>query len=191
MTFLTKPVLVLNKLWTPIRVITVKRAFKLVFSERASIVLPDDYSVYNWEEWSKIAVPATEDGIQTTRNRIKIPEVIVLLRYDKIHQKGVRLTKKNIFLRDKYICQYTGKQMKGSEADIDHVVPKSKGGKSTWDNLVVCSKEINRLKRDRTPEEAGLTLIKQPAKPSYEKLMVDPKMDIPESWRKFIGHLVK
>ena len=186
MSSLKRPVLVLNKLWIPIRVITVKRALKLLFADRASAILAKDYSVYNWADWSSMDAKDSEPGIQTANRRIRVPEVIVLLRYDKVHRKNIRLTKKNIYIRDKYKCKYTGKQVSHKEEDIDHVIPCSKGGKNTWDNMVVCSREINRQKGNRTPDEAGLKLIKTPKKPDYEQILIDPKMNIPESWKSFI-----
>lgn len=186
MSSLSRPVLVLNKLWMPIRIASVKRCLKLVFADKASIVDPEDYTVYSWEQWAKMDSAGDKYGIQTTSNRIKIPEVIVLSSYDKVFRKDLRLTKRNIYMRDKYRCQYTGKQVSHSEADIDHVIPRSRGGKNSWDNMVVCSKEINRLKANRTPEEAGLTLIKQPSKPETDNLLIDPKLDQPASWAKFI-----
>ncbi len=184
---LNRPVLVLNKMWVPIRVASVKRCLKLVFADKASIVLPDDYSVHNWEKWITIPSLDEEIGILTTSGKIKILEVIVLLKYDKVYEKGVRLTKRNIYIRDGYKCQYSGQPMGHNDFDIDHVVPRSKGGKNSWENMVVCAKDINRLKGNRTPKEAGLKLIKKPRKPIYQHLMIDPKMRIPESWAKFIN----
>ena len=101
---------------------------------------------------------------------------------------SIKLTKRNIYIRDKYRCQYTGKQLKFNEANIDHVVPKAKGGKNTWDNLVVCSKDINSIKGDKTNEEAGLKLIKKPTKPSTDSpyKLFDTRFNMPESWSKFI-----
>lgn len=188
MSSLNRPVLVLNKMWIPIRVASVKRCLKLIFSDKASLVDPSDYSVYSWEEWMLLDTASDEYVIPTTRDSIKIPEVIVLLKYDKVYTKDLRLTKRNIYIRDKYRCQYTGKQLNFDEANIDHIIPRSRGGKNTWDNLVVCTKEINSIKGDRTPEEAGLKLIKQPVKSvaaGPHKLM-DPKFKMPESWSKFI-----
>ncbi len=183
---LSRPVLVLNKMWIPIRVVTVKRCLKLVFADKASIVDPADYSVYSWEKWVTMDSTNDEYGIETTSGRIKIPEVIVLLNYAKVFIKDLRITKKNIYMRDKYRCQYTGRQVRHDEADIDHVIPKSRGGKNSWDNLVVCTKEINRVKADRTPEEAGLKLIRKPTAPKTDHFLVDPKLNAPDSWEKFI-----
>jgi len=186
---LDRPVLVLNKSWMPIRVITVKRACTLIFADKASVILPDDYSVYNWEKWCNIDVSDDKEGIQLCYSRVLIPEVIVLIRFDKVKIHGVRLTKRSIFIRDQHQCQYSGKKVKLDDADIDHIIPKSKGGTSTWENMVVCSKEINRLKGNRTPEEAGLKLLKQPHCPTYNRVMIDPKTNVPKSWDKFLSHL--
>lgn len=186
MSSLSKPVLVLNKVWIPIRIVDVKRSLKLIFADKAFIVDPHDYAVYDWDKWASLNVKDEEEGIETTRQRIKIPEIIVLNHYDKTHRRGAKLTKRNIYIRDSYVCQYTGKKVSHKEADIDHIVPRSKGGKNTWDNMVVCTKEINRKKGDRNPEEAGLKLLKKPSKPNSHNLLIDPKMAIPNSWDKFI-----
>ncbi len=188
MASLSRPVLVLNKMWIPIRVASVKRCLKLVFADKASLVDPEDYAIYNWGEWTILPCADDEYSISTTRGDVKIPEVIVLLRYDKVYSKDLRLTKKNIYIRDKYKCQYTGKQLSYDEANIDHVIPRARGGKNTWDNLVVCSKEINSIKGDRTNEEAGLKLIKKPVRPSPDgpHRLMDSKFNMPESWGKFL-----
>lgn len=104
MSSLAKPVLVLNKMWIPIRVVSVKRCLKLIFADRASIVLPSDYSVHNWDKWAVLPVAEEEEGITTTQGKIKIPEVVVLLNYDKVHRKSLRLTKRNLYIRDGYKC---------------------------------------------------------------------------------------
>ncbi|MHA1469085.1 MAG: HNH endonuclease [Candidatus Asgardarchaeia archaeon] len=189
MSSLAQPVLVLNKMWIPIRVASVKRCLKLIFADKASIVLPSDYSIHNWEKWASLPVAEEEEGITTTQGDIKIPEVVVLLNYDKVHRKSLRLTKRNLYIRDGYQCQYTGKQVNHKNADIDHVVPRSRGGKNSWENMVVCSRDLNRAKGNKTPQEAGLKLIKKPGKPSDKQLLFDPKLKIPSSWEKFIGQV--
>lgn len=184
---LNKSVLVLNKVWFPIRVIDVKRALKLVFSEKAFLIHPEDYSVVKWEEW--VSLPTDEDDskcILTTSGKIKIPEVIALSKYDKVNNRKAKLTKRNIMIRDNFTCQYTGKKLKKSECDIDHIIPKSKGGKNSWDNMVVCSKEINRKKGDKFIDEMGLSLVRKPYAPSVKNLILNPDMPMPKSWKNFI-----
>jgi 5-methylcytosine-specific restriction endonuclease McrA len=182
-----KPILVLNKIWIPIRVITSMRAFKLLFAGKAFVVNPVDYSIYSWEEWVKVPAKEGDVTISTTRADIILPEVIALSHYDKLPKKGMKLTKKNLFIRDSYTCQYTGDTVSTKNADIDHVIPKSRGGKTSWENLVVCSKNINRRKANKTPQEAGLRLLKKPTKPSPQVIFIDPRMDMPKSWKNFIA----
>lgn len=186
MSSLNRKVLVLNKVWLPIRIISAQRAFKLIFAGKSSAIDSETYYAYNWEDWVKQPIKEGDYTISSPNFVVKVPEVIVLSHYDKVYKKNVKLTKRNIYIRDKYKCQYTGKQVSQSESDIDHVIPRSQGGKNTWDNMVVCSKDVNRRKGDKTPEQAGLKLIKKPKKPKYDGLLIDPKMNIPESWNKFI-----
>lgn len=187
MSALNKPIMVLNKSWMPIRVVPAHRAITLVFAGKASAIDVSDWSVYNWEKWVTRDISENPYGIiSTSSSAIETPEIIVLSVYDKIFRKDVRLTKRNIYIRDGYRCQYTGKKIKESEADIDHVNPRSKGGTNSWGNMVVCTQEINRMKADRTPEQAGLKLIRKPKKPSSDRLLIDPKIKVPESWSKFI-----
>jgi len=186
MTALNDLVLILNKGWTPIRVRNVKTAIKLLFRKRACVVSPEDYQVFSWEKWLEQKIEDGEKYIQAVSCKIKVPEVIVLTEYQKIPIYDVRLTKKNIFLRDKWRCQYSGKVLSPKEADIDHIIPKSKGGKNTWGNLVTTSKKLNRKKGNKSLEEVGLKLLKKPSKPSHRSLLFDPRKKIPESWSKFL-----
>ena len=186
MSFLNENVLVLNKLWGSIRIIRVIRSLKLLFSEKAYVVNSDTYDTYNWEEWIKQDIKDNDDLIIGVSFNIKVPEVIVLSTYDKVPKVNVKLTKKNIYIRDKYCCQYSGKKIEEEELDIDHVIPKSRGGKNDWGNMVVCTKEINRQKGDKTPKEAGLRLKNKPKKPTYKKMFIDTRIKIKESWKKFL-----
>jgi len=183
---LSKPLLILNSNWTPIRIKDIKTGFKLVFRERAELVDPTDYATYSWEDWILLPVIDDEKYIMTTRGKIRLPEIIILTHYGKIPYFDMRLTKKNLFIRDNWNCQYSGKILSRDEADIDHVIPKSRGGKTTWTNLVVSSKKINRKKGNKTPEEAGLKLLKKPIKPKIKPLNLHPKEEMPESWKKFL-----
>jgi 5-methylcytosine-specific restriction endonuclease McrA len=185
-TTLDKKVLVLNKNWVAIRTRTVKDAIRLVSRDRGVFVNPDNYSLYTWEEWVMLEIAPGEKGIATTSRSIKIPEIVLLTVYGKIPISVPRLTKRNIFRRDRNTCQYTGKEVSAKTADIDHIIPVSRGGKNSWENMVVCDREINRKKADKTPSEAGLRLIKRPKRPTGTQLMIDSYTNIPESWRKFI-----
>ncbi len=189
MSQLNSRVLLLNKLWIPIRIITVRRCIKLACAGKLGMVNTDDYSVVRWSKWSAMEIKDNELYIQSSHSKIKVPEAAVLFYCDKVYVKGGRLTKNNIYVRDEYVCQYTGKKLTKEEADIDHIIPRSKGGGNSWDNLVVCSKIVNRNKGNLTPEEAGLSLIKKPKKPIANRLRVSipPSYDAPLSWKKLIG----
>jgi len=186
MSVLDNPVLVLNKNWYPIRVKNVKSAIQIVSRMRAVFIDPSDYSLYTWKEWLQFIPKEDELGILTPNTRVRVPEVVLLTAYGKIPDKAPRLTRKHIFIRDNYKCQYTGEDVNMKNADIDHIIPSSRGGKNNWGNLVVCSKTVNRKKGNKTPEEAGLELIRKPMKPTGSHLMIDPKMERPESWSNFI-----
>ena len=137
MSALNKPVLVLNKMWIPIRVISVIRALKTIIAGKASAVNPDDYYIYGWEEWIKQPLKDGDSIIKSVRYDVKVPEVIVLSRYDKVFRKDSKIpTKRSIYMRDGYICQYTGEKIKPSKANIDHIIHKNKGGKNTWKNMI-------------------------------------------------------
>jgi 5-methylcytosine-specific restriction endonuclease McrA len=165
---------------------SVKRSIILLSRGRAAVVDPKDYAVYTWDEWITLQPEENELAIISTRGLIKAPEVVILTHYGKVPATRPRLTKRNIFVRDGYKCQYTGKKVTLKDGDIDHIIPKSKNGKTTWDNLVVCSKEVNRKKGDKTPAQAGLKLNKVPKQPRYKDLLIDPRTEVPESWRKFL-----
>ncbi|MFW6025870.1 MAG: HNH endonuclease [Candidatus Woesearchaeota archaeon] len=182
---LKKSVLVLNSSWIAIRIKTVKQAIKILCRKRACVINPNDYFVYKWEDWIKVEGVEGE-CIRASHYKIKIPEVIVLTLYDKLPSHDIKFSKKNVFKRDDYTCQYTGKKVNPKNADIDHIIPKSKGGKSTWSNCVVCSKDINRKKSNKLLKDTEYKLIKKPKKPNYMSLLIDKRKKIPKSWEKFL-----
>jgi 5-methylcytosine-specific restriction endonuclease McrA len=195
MSSLNRPVLVFNKKWEAVSVATVRRCLNVLCAGKAFIVehskesdLPI-YTTYRWDEWININASKEKYVIKTSRSDIRIPEVIILGKSEKTYYRDLSPTHRNIYLRDKYVCQYTGKKLKKEEASIDHVHPKARGGKNTWDNLVVCSKSINSKKGNMTIEEAGLKLIKEPSKPKnlgiYRKIGYSGR--ILDSWNLFVG----
>ena len=186
MSILNEKVLILNKNWSAIGVRNIKKCILMVCRERAMFVDSEDYSIYTWEEWIEIPVKEKERGISTTRGKIKIPKVVLLTFYKDFPIYIPKFTKRNVFLRDKYKCQYSGKKVSKKDADIDHVIPLSRKGKNTWDNTVVCSKKINRMKGNKTPEEAGLKLLKKPKRPSGRQLLIELMEPIDKEWRKFL-----
>jgi len=186
MSHLHRPTLVLNKSWLPFNIESAKEAItKLV--ARDAHVIDSNYIKYEWDEWVEMSMNDDKGPfIYSSRIRVKVPDVILLSKYNKIPKINVRLTRRNLFIRDKSTCQYSGKRLSMDEATIDHVMPRSKGGKSTWDNLVICDLDVNIKKGDRTPQEAGLFLKKTPKKPKWNLMYAKYVKKIPRSWEKFI-----
>jgi len=187
---ITLPTLVLNKGWTPISIMPVKKAITKVMSDLARIVDPNDYQLYAFEDWMMLPVAEGDLFIPTSNSKVRVPEIIVLQEYEKLPLREVKLTRRNLLIRDNYTCQYTGKRINMDTATMDHVVPRSRGGGSTWENLVMCCLDINSKKADRTPDEAGLKLLKKPERPKwspvYARFARLASSTIPSSWSKFI-----
>ena len=188
---ITLPTLVLNKGWTPISIMPVKKAITKVMSDLARIVDPDDYQLYTFEDWMNLPVKEGEPFISTSHTKVRVPEIIVLQEYEKLPQREVKLSRRNLLIRDNYTCQYTGKRINMDTATMDHVIPRSKGGGSTWENLVMCCLDINAKKADRTPDEAGLKLLKKPERPKWNPIYARfarlASSAVPSSWSKFIN----
>lgn len=119
-----------------------------------------------WEEWITIPIREQDEAVHTVRGQIRVPTVIVAANYAKVPKKRPKLCAKTIRERDGNRCQYSGKLLKPDEGSLDHVLPRSRGGKDTWENLVWSSKEINTRKADRLPHEAGLKLLSKPQAPN-------------------------
>lgn len=163
---LTSPVLVLNRFFVPVSVTSLKRAFILLYGGSAKAV-DNDYQTFDFESWSQIRSIDEEDCVRTVSRVIKAPRVILLVRYDGYHRKQPRFNRINIFRRDGDKCQYCTKTYNKSELTLDHVVPRSLGGKSVWENIVCCCIKCNRKKGGRTPEQAGMNLLNRPVKPKW------------------------
>ncbi len=138
------PVLVLNATYEPINVTAVRRAIVLVLKG--------------------VAITEEEDGsfVHASRFAVRVPSVIRLAEFRKIPHQTRALSRKNILLRDRYMCQFCGRVLPAHELTLDHVIPRSRGGHTDWDNLVACCHSCNNLKGDRLPEEAGLKLLRPP-----------------------------
>ena len=179
-------VLVLNRLFQAIQITSVRRAFCLLYKGDARAVQPD-YSTYDWENWVDIPVQPRDEVLSTPEMRIKIPRVVVLINFDRLPPHDVRFTRKNIYLRDRNRCQYCGDHFSTRELNLDHVVPLSRGGKSSWQNIVCCCLECNGRKGSLLPEEAGLKLRKIPVKPSWHPLIrISFTGPTYETWRNFL-----
>jgi 5-methylcytosine-specific restriction endonuclease McrA len=188
---LERPVLVLNKIWRPLRVTTVQDAIGLVAKGHALIIdAKNDFTTHALLSWNDVSRAKQEWGdgvIRSCHLMLMPPEVIMVTTYEKQGERSVVFSRRNLFKRDRYTCQYCGDQPTNHEdLTMDHIVPRSKGGKSTWENTVLACFECNKRKADRTPEQAGMKLKKVPKKPSWKTLVqVPPKMR-KESWQHFL-----
>ena len=159
-------VLVLNRSYLPIHVTTVRRAFTLLYQGAAKAV-NEQYQTFNFNDWSELRPHAHEDCLGVVGGAIKIPRVILLVAYDRLPKRHVRFSRYNIFMRDKNTCQYCGRVFPRRELNLDHIIPRSRGGLSAWENIVCSCHHCNRKKGGRTPMEAGLRLIRPPRKPRW------------------------
>ncbi len=183
---LERPALVLNRNWQPVNVATVARALVLLWNETACVVDPLDYQTYSWADWSKLRPADGERFIQAVRFRLRVPEVIALTDYDLLPTASVAFSRRNLFRRDHYTCQYCGVQPGSAELTIDHVVPRAQGGESRWDNCVLACVRCNLRKANRTPTQAKMRMRKQPVQPAWHPLYATQSPRI-ESWSKFVS----
>jgi len=184
---LNEATLVLNKSWLPIDFTTVRDALTMVYTEAAKAVNPEDYSIHNFSSWTDLRVAEGEDCVHTVSLEIRVPEVIVLTNFNKIPHRRVVLSRRNLFRRDHSSCQYCGIKLKTEDGTIDHVLPRSQGGKTTWTNCVIACVECNRKKANRTPEQAKMPLRYKPKKPRWNPSLKLPVFKRKVSWESFIS----
>lgn len=181
------PVLVLNRCWIPVHVTTVRRALCLLYQGAARVVAPDTLQVHGFDEWVCLPDPPSSLWIRGVRFRVPVPEVIHLASYDRIPVYEAPFTRRNLYQRDDYTCQYCGARLSSDRLSIDHVRPRSKGGKTTWDNCVLACVRCNTSKADRTPREARLRLKRTPMRPRWSPYFsVANNRQLP-SWGRFLG----
>lgn len=183
------PTLVLNRNWVPIRVTTVEDAISKMFEGVAKAVA-EDYSVYDFESWSEVAALESEPHIKTNLLKIRVPEVIVLGKYGDIPDRKLAFSRANIYKRDRYTCQYCGKRPDTEDLTIEHIVPRCRGGQSTWTNCVLACWTCNTKKADRTLAESGMKLISKPIKPDWSPRLVlgnIHRKNTPKNWEKFLN----
>jgi 5-methylcytosine-specific restriction endonuclease McrA len=191
-------VLVLNKLFMAIHIISVRRAFTLLCKDLAEVVSLEDgqFATYNFATWREVSEYRSrffrqedDDWVRTVSSEIQVPRVIRLLGYEKLPKQTVKFNRRNIFARDNNQCQYCGRKYPTTELSLDHVVPRSQGGLSTWENIVCACVSCNVRKGGRTPKQAHLSLIRKPEKPKRSPLL-NLKMTHRkyQSWRTFLDN---
>ena len=169
-------VLVLNRLWQPVHVCGVRRALGLLFLGHAEVVHvhgDGDIRTYPLDSWLEFSLSAdwqNEDLVRGPRIRIAVPRIIVLGRYDRIPRKEIRFTRDNVFQRDSYTCQYCGKRFDPRQLNIDHVIPRDKGGPTTWENVVTSCVPCNSRKANKLPHVARMVPLRAPRPPRWRPL---------------------
>lgn len=163
-------VLLLNITYEPLKIINWQRAITMLCLGKVEVI----------EEYDR--------DIHSVTFTVKLPSVVRLLKMVKRHKRPVKFSRQNIYARDRYRCQYCGERYATEELTYDHVLPKSRGGKTEWENIVTCCIDCNRKKGGRTPSEAGMTLVRKPSRPTWVPAL---KITIafhrvPESWRDYI-----
>ncbi|MBL8762804.1 MAG: HNH endonuclease [Phycisphaerae bacterium] len=190
-------VLVLNKMYLAVRVISARRAFSLLLRDLAEVIHVDNgqYVNYDFGSWADLAEvqktfePEKHDWVRTVRFDIAVPRVIRLLGYDRLPAQIVKLNRRNLFARDRNQCQYCGRHFSTNELSIDHVRPRTLGGGDSWENLVCACVRCNARKGGRTPDQAGMTLVRQPVCPRRNPLIsLRLGQDRYSSWKTFLDN---
>jgi 5-methylcytosine-specific restriction endonuclease McrA len=163
---LCTPVLVLNKNFEPVHLTTARRAFVLLYGG-AALALDESGEPYDFALWRVLPVRDDDDVVPTVTGSVRVPRVLHLHHYDRTPRLQVRLTRRNLMVRDAHQCQYCGRKPALRELNIDHVVPRSRGGIDSWENLVTSCKTCNLRKGWRTPDEANMRLARRPFRPKW------------------------
>jgi 5-methylcytosine-specific restriction endonuclease McrA len=181
-------VLVLNKFFMAVHVISARRAFCLLFKDLAEVVTIDDgqYSSFDFASWREVSEARgrfkepDDEFVRTVQFEIQVPRIIRLMTYDRLPRQRVKFNRRNIFARDGNRCQYCGRRFATSELSLDHVVPRIQGGRATWENIVCACLRCNVRKGGRTPVQAGVRLIREPVEPK-----TSPALRLKLSHRKY------
>jgi 5-methylcytosine-specific restriction endonuclease McrA len=206
---LNSKVLVLNKAYMAMRIVSARRAFCMLARNLAEVIHVDtrgqpvsdacevngQFINYDFESWAELSAIREEfagtntDWVRTVRMEIAVPRIIRLLGYDRLPEQTVKLNRRNLFARDRNQCQYCGKHFPMADLSIDHVKPRAAGGGDSWDNLVCACIRCNARKGGRTPDQASMKLIRKPERPKRNPLIAlrlgNAKY---RSWMAFLDH---
>ena len=192
---LSSSVLLLNKHYAAVRVIPARKAFCLLFKQIAEIISIEDrqYLSYDFESWREVSEFRSKyerehhEWIRCVRFDLAVPRIVRLLFYDRLPRRQVKLTRRNIFARDRNRCQYCGKRFPTSELSLDHVIPYSLGGQMVWTNVACCCVRCNVRKGGRTPRDAHMKLIAQPVQPKRAPaITLQLTSDKYATWKQFL-----
>jgi 5-methylcytosine-specific restriction endonuclease McrA len=188
-------VLVLNRHYAAVRVVSARRAFTMICKRIAEVVSYENeqYLSYDFESWRELSELRSQlerqrhEWVRCVRYELAVPRIIRLLFYDRLPRQAVKLNRRNIYARDRNLCQYCGKRFPTSELSLDHVLPRSQGGGTSWGNLVCCCVKCNVRKGGRTPDQAHMKLITEPIKPKRSPLItLRLSSEKYASWKQFL-----
>lgn len=186
---LSAQVLVVNRNLQAVHITTARRAFVLMFTDVARALDPA-WVAHDFESWASIPPGSDVPTVGTSRGPILIPRVLQLVAYDRMPRTTIRLTRRNIFLRDGYTCQYCARRGTPRDLNLDHVMPRSRGGPMTWENVVCSCRVCNLKKGGRTPPEANMRLLRRPVRPRWSPVLAlafSPGR--PAEWEPFLASL--
>jgi 5-methylcytosine-specific restriction endonuclease McrA len=172
MSVLNTKVLVLNRSYFPVHVTSLRRAFSLLYQGIAKAV-DDQYQTFDFDSWSALSASLNDETVGLVGQAVKVPRVILLVAYDRVPKRRVRFSRFNVFARDKNTCQYCGRRLPRSDLNLDHVIPRSKGGTSSWDNVVCSCFACNRKKGGLLLEETRMRLVHKPVQPEWTPFMIE------------------
>ncbi len=185
--------LVLNRLWQPVNIVCVRRAFNLLVQGHAQAINTVDGSfqtleINDWIQFSLMNPPEDHEScIHTVQFALRIPSVLLLRLFDRVPVKEVRFSRRAIFERDRYQCQYCGRKFSEHELTMDHVIPREHGGRTTWENIVTSCIYCNSEKANRMPHQAGMRLMKKPERPKWKPFATLVAESNPEpDWAHFV-----
>jgi 5-methylcytosine-specific restriction endonuclease McrA len=189
--YLNQQVLVLNRLWQAVNVCSARRALTLLFEGHAQVVFSGAdgaFQTFNFNQWHDFSQQEPHpESIHTVSFKIRVPRIILLLFFDRFPKKEVKFTRHNIFERDRNTCQYCGKNFDRKDLNLDHVIPRDRGGPTTWENIVCSCIKCNTRKSNRTPHEAGMHLIRKPKRPKWRPfIQVNFTLNCPDIWKHFL-----
>ncbi len=187
-------ILVLNRLWQPVNIIGVKRGFSLLFQDYAQVIhsAAENFDILDFNGWMEFCVenPSSnlDDHIHTVRLSLRIPKVLLLRSYDRLPIREMKFNRQNLFERDGFRCQYCNQTFLPKELNLDHVIPRDRGGKTSWENVVTSCIRCNSRKGNRLPHEAGMRLARRPQKPKWRPFVSSlTEEGCDEAWIKFLN----
>lgn len=186
------PVLVLNRFWQPVHTCSVRRALHLLCLGHAQVIQVEGeqkFTTHDLGSWIGYSGDSMgEEMIHSVRVALRVPKIIVLAIYDRLPRLDVKFTRRNVFLRDKFTCQYCAKVLQENLLNLDHVIPRDKGGKTTWENIVTSCVKCNTRKANKLPQDANMHPLAKPFAPRWRPLYGLQENGLgDESWEYFLN----